>query len=82
MSDKRYEMYGINDMAKTFLARLTPAERDELLALEIRWREVAGLHKKEGRDHRDVTKDWIEEHGGSRECWGGIHTCTVKVGRQ
>jgi hypothetical protein len=74
----RYELYGVSSQARAFLAGLPPAERDELLALEVAWLEIEGGPQVARRAHRGVVEDWIEERGGRRGVWRAIHAMKVR----
>lgn len=57
----------IKDLCRWF-ENLLDSQKDELASLDEQW--YGG-----GDDHNvEVTKDWIEEHGGNRNWWTDIRS--------
>ncbi len=56
----------VNEAAKRWLETLTQTELEELARLDYNSPNDYVL--------ADITKDWIEEHGGERSFWGSIKT--------
>ncbi len=54
------------ETAARWLSTLTQSEKDELARLDY--------DSPNNDDLAEITKDWIEEHGGERDFWGYLRT--------